>query len=404
MRTRTTCTLALFLAACQSTYSQVAPSATNGNADLRYSIRYSETAEFGGTLGNWHTIAPSASLDYANGRKRFPFSAEYAGGYTAALSGPAYSTGVFQHLLLSQGLNLRKWNFAINDDISYRPQSPTTGFSGIPGTGEPIGSEAGLPPSQLILTLNTHALDNVAGGQLRHMLNYRSILNVEANHDLLHFPDSNGLDTSSAMASAGVDFRLGARTSLMTQYTFSQFSYSSYDFHIRTNAVTAGFSKSWTRWFHTSAAVGPEWVNSSKNVFMPPSTGVTANADLGYQRRQTSVDLNYARQISAGSGYMFGSESDTVSASFSRELNRAFTFEMNGGYRQTSQLATAWNVSGAFGGVQASRRIGRNLNSFVNYTAMSQNSSMQVPTNVLNEMMQTLSCGIGFTKESKSVR
>jgi hypothetical protein len=131
---------------------------------------------------------------------------------------------------------------------------------------------------------------------------------------------------------------------------------------------------------------------------------VAAQADLEYQRHQTSVDLNYMREVSAGSGYMIGSESDAVSASFSRELNRTLVFEMNGGYRHTSQLATNWNVSGAFGGVQASRQIGRSLNAFVNYTAMSQSSSMQVPANVLNEMMHTLSCGIAFTKGMKPVR
>ena len=158
---RTTFLIALLFAAGPISYGQAVPSASTGTASLQYSVRYSETAEFGGTIGNWHTITPSASLDYANGRKGFPFSLEYAGGYTSSLSGPSYSNGLFQRLLVSQGIEHAKWNLLMSDDVSYRPQAPTTGFSGIPGIGEPIGGGTNLPPGQLILTLNTHALENI---------------------------------------------------------------------------------------------------------------------------------------------------------------------------------------------------------------------------------------------------
>ena len=55
-------------------------------------------------------------------------------------------------------------------------------------------------------------------------------------------------------------------------------------------------------------------------------------------------------------------------------------------------------------GVQASRRIGRHLIGFVDYTAISQSSSMQVPSNVLNEVRHTISCGIGLTRETNPRR
>src|SRR4051794_8797744 len=170
-------------------FGQVVPSASSGRAELGYSIRYSEIANFGGTLGDWHTITPSGSLTYINGHSRFPFSLEYAGGYTATLSGEPYSTGVFQRLFLSEELHYHKWTFGVGDDVSYRPQSPTTGFSGIPGTGEPIGSGTSGSPNQFILTLDTYALENVSRGEVEHLLNFRTTLDIEASFDYLHYPD-----------------------------------------------------------------------------------------------------------------------------------------------------------------------------------------------------------------------
>src|ERR1700691_577070 len=46
------------------------------------------------------------------------------------------------------------------------PQAPTLGFSGIPGTGEPIGGSGTAPSTtQSVLTLNTHVVDNNAAFQ-----------------------------------------------------------------------------------------------------------------------------------------------------------------------------------------------------------------------------------------------
>lgn len=401
---RTVPVVFVLLTACQALLSQAVPSASSGTAYLRYSGYYSETAEFGDTNGDWHSITPSAWLGYSNGKKPFPFSLEYAGGYTGTLSGPTYTTGVFQHLLLSQGIARRKWSLGASDDVSYRPQTPTTGFSGIPGTGEPIGGGTNPPPSQLILALNTHALENAAHGEFQQILNYVSTLNVTVTHNFLHYTDSNGLDTRSAMASAGISFRLNGRNSLTTQYAYSQYSYSGYDLRVRTDTAMFGFDKSWSRALTTSAMAGPEWVAGSKSVILPGSIGAAAKAALNYQRHQTAITLQYLRMTSAGSGYMFGSESDYLSAGLTRQFTRPFEVGMSVGYSRNAQLLRVWNISGIYGGTQASWRISRNLSAFFNYTVMSQNSSMHTPANVLNEMLQTFSCGFGFTRETRPSR
>jgi hypothetical protein len=397
---RRTFTLALLIIICPMLYTQVAPSATTGRASLSYSVRYAEMAESGGTLGDWHTITPSAYLDYSNGGRRFPFSMEYAGGYTSTVSGPSYTTGAFQHLVMSQAISHGKWKLAMSDDISYRPQAPSTGFSGIPGTGEPIGGVSEGAPSQIIFTVNTHALENASQGELRRLLSYRSTIFATAGYDILHYPESDASDSRTAMTSAGIDFRLDGRNSLTTRYAFTRISYPGYRFQITTNSFTLGLAKSWTRSLRTNAAAGPEWVNGSNNL-MSSTTELTAQGGLSYQRRRTSIGLSYSRAIDAGSGYMIGSIYDDISAGLSRPFSRTAVFEMNGGFRYTSELAGRWDVSGAYGGIQASWRIRRSLNAFANYTATSQSASEQVSSNVLNQMIQTFSFGIGFTKDVK---
>src|ERR1035438_5965488 len=94
--------------------AQVVPEATGRSGlpvsgSMHYTVRYGQSAEFGGGLGNWQTANVSGDLDYANGKTRRPFSMTYGGGYTWTISGPTYTTGLFQHLLLSQGFVYRKW-------------------------------------------------------------------------------------------------------------------------------------------------------------------------------------------------------------------------------------------------------------------------------------------------------
>jgi hypothetical protein len=392
----------LAFAACPFARSQAAPAATTRNADLKYALRYSETAESTDTLRTWHTIDTSGSLDYANGRARRPFSLEYSGGYTSTLSGPSYATGAYHRMTLSQGFDWRKGFLTLTDDVGYRPQAPTTGFSGIPGTGEPIGTGPNPPPTQLILTVNTHVLNNDASGQIQHTLAYRSTFSVEVHHDLLRFPDGNGLDTDQFMIGAGPTFRMDARNSLVAHYSFSRFSYSDYNTRFHTDTIEVGYNRVWSRAFRSSVSVGPEWVAQATSV--PGSTGVSAQASLAYQARQFSASVAYSRATSGGSGYLMGAEGDSTTGSFTRSLTKTFVLEMSGGYRHTTDLAKNDDIAGEFGSVQASWRFGQYLNAFANYTATSQSSSGTVPSNVLNQLLQSVSFGIGFSKDIRAAR
>jgi hypothetical protein len=394
MKTLLTSMAALFVA-CPGLNAQVAPAATGAPTNFGYSFRYAQNAQFGGARGNWQTATPSGEVDFTSGNARAPFNLNYAGGYTWTLTGPSYSQGFFQRLSLRQEITGRKWNALLGDDVSYRPQAPITGFSGIPGTGEPIGTP--YPSSQSILNLGTHAVNNNAIGQLSLILNSAFSVSFGGTHDLLRYPDGNGLDTDALSAHGQLTRRINSRNSISGEYIFSRFSYPNSSLSIDTDSGMAIYERSWSRPLSTSIAIGPEWIKSSDGHFVPSSTMLSVSASLTYQLRDGSIALSYDRGTAGGSGYMLGQKSDIVAGTYSREFDRTFTVEFTGGYRRTSALNKAGIIQSDFGSLQASHRLGRYISIFANYTVMNQSTGLALPSTVLRDPLQSFSFGTIIT-------
>ena len=67
--------LAFLFTVATAAHAQVAPEATAGTAELHYSARYAQNAEFlGGSLGDSQNAILSGNVDYTNGVKRLPFA------------------------------------------------------------------------------------------------------------------------------------------------------------------------------------------------------------------------------------------------------------------------------------------------------------------------------------------
>ena len=159
--------LAFLFTVATAAYAQTSPEATAGTAVLQYSARYAQSAEFlPGSLGDSQNATLSGNVEYANGLKRRPFALTFGGGYSWNIVGTSYGDGLFENLLLTQGIVGRKWDIKVSDNISYLNEAPLTGFSGVPGTGEPIsGSSSSSSSSQTILTLNTRTENNTVNGE-----------------------------------------------------------------------------------------------------------------------------------------------------------------------------------------------------------------------------------------------
>jgi hypothetical protein len=401
---KTICTLLGFLSvAFAAAPAQAVPAATGPggpllNGNLHYAFRYSQTADFGSSLGDWQTSSSSVSLEYAPENQRHPFSANYVGGYSWTLSGPTYSTGLFQHLMLSQAFDWRKWNIRIGDDVSYRPQAPTTGFSGIPGIGEPIGEFGSNPPSnQSILTVNSRVIENAASGELEHEIKNGSYVSAGGGNDLLRYPDGSGLDTNTQMANAGLAWRLNARNGVSSEYRFSQFSYPGYGFSFMTHSGLLGFKRIWSKKVTSDVSAGPQWTGSSEGTGIPSSIGTAVVAAVNYEFHFDSAGLSFSRGTNGGSGYLFGSESDNVGANVSRRVGRDLNIGIEGSYQRTAGLENSGITSARYGGAQVNWRIGRYLGVFASYTAMDQSSSSALPASALGQLMHVVGFGIEYS-------
>jgi hypothetical protein len=417
---KTTLTFLLFLAAvCAAAGAQVVPEATGPGLPisgiLRYDLRYSETAAFGGYLDGQQRIYASGDAGYANNSERLPFSVQYGGGYGWIFAGPPEGGGVFQHLSLTQGFVGRSWNLTASDNVTYTFETPTTGFSGVPGSGEPVGEPGSTTPTdQTVLALNTRTLDNLTTIGAGHRLDHATSLNVGGSAGQLRYIDNNGLNTDMLMADAGVTRRLNARNSIAGQYTFSRFDYGSLSSasqsgaeqlsFLQVNTAQFSFMRQWTRHIHTSASAGPQWVSSSNSAIEPSSTNVAASASVSDTFRVGIASLNYSRGVQGGSGYYLGGESDIVSANFSRKLGRSVTAGVTGSYMRTAGLNDNGVTIARYAGAQASRRLGRDFDVFANYTALAQSSSSALFAGALTGLTQIVGFGIGYSPREKHLR
>jgi hypothetical protein len=399
-----------FISVSAAASAQVVPAATGPsslpvNGNLQYALRYAQTAQFSSFEPNLVASTVSGSLNYTNTSQRLPFIIDYGGGYTWTLTGPDYESGVFQRMLISQGIDTHKWKFLVSDNVSYLPQAPTLGFSGIPGTGEPIGvPNPGPLSSQTILSLNTHVVDNAAAGKVEHVLSYATTVSAEGWSELLRFPNNDGLDTDTLSANGQIEQRLTARNALFGRYAFSEYSYPGSSSSITTNTALVGFKRIWTRNLTTEAGAGPEWIASTINTVVPTTTNFAANATVAYKHRFSAMDLRYGHGTNGGSGYLIGGLVDTVQGDFSHEFGPNWSVGMTSGYERTSGLNSNGVTNTVFGGAQATWRAGRNLIVFANYTGTNQSLTGALPTNVLNQLLQVVGFGFGYSPRVAHLR
>jgi hypothetical protein len=400
--------LSLFIAASLLFYpgllAQVAPSATGAASNFNYALRYSQSAQFGGSYGDWQTASPSGEVDYTSGSTTAPLNLRYVGGHTSTLAGPAYSAGWFQRLSLEQSLAGRKWNAMLSDDVRYAPQAPVTGFSGIPGTGEPIGTPTPSPSDQSVLTLGTYALTNDATAEVSRALTRVYSVTASGTYNLLRYPDSNGLDSDTAVAHGLLTRRLNARNSVSGQYGYTRSAYPDTSFAFYTNSAMGIYDRDWSRSLHTSIALGPEWISSSLPQLVPASTMLAVNATLNRELRRGSLSLTYNRDTSGGSGYLLGEEHDSISGGYSRDLERKFTIDIAGGYRRSTPLSQRGIIESESCGIQLFRHFGPHLSAFVNYTLIAQSANLALPSNVVQQPLHMISFGTTFEPRNRNRR
>ncbi len=362
----------------------------------------------------------SGSLAYSTRSVTRPFSAIYSGGVQFA-NQSGYGTTFFQNLALSQGYVTRHWTFGLSDVVSYLPQSPTVGLSGVPGTGDlgldPVSSPG--VPAQNVLSYNSNRVSNTVTGSASRRLSGRTSVSGDASYSILHFFDNSSYDSRQIVSDLNVDHTLDARTNIGAGVSYSIYNYDAVAHaSFETRGVNVHGSRQITRPLAVFGSVGPQWINASASLGIPSRVTVAATAGLTYVRQFGTLSASYTRGTNGGSGVVPGAFSDSLTGTFSRSFGRDWSAGLNGGYTRTTGLGSSAitnlaatgipnqaNFDSTFGGVQANRRLTSSLSAFASYTAFEQSYGNIATANAplpgaLNGLVQSFAFGISFYPRS----
>jgi hypothetical protein len=424
---------------CSLMYGQAAPTAVASmsssgigpslslpgiDGTLHYALSASQMAQTGWySIGTSYTTSFSGDIAYTSQSEFHPFSLLYSGGI---LISTLYQNPVqtFQNANISQGLMVRNWIFNVSDSVSYLPQTPTTGYSGIPGVGD-LGSTSGPSqgPAGGVLTDNGKRVGNSLDGTIERRLGGATSVSGSADWSILRFVDGSdgyqGLDTNSVTGTVALNRRFNARNSGSVDATYSTFSYgtggnsipvgvSGLSFQAR--GINFQYQRIMSRALSFNASVGPQWIDSSNSLLIPHRLTTAAAVGLIYSRRVTTAEITYNRGANGGSGVQQGSVADNVTGSVSREYGRNWNAALNLSYAhsvgiQNPAAIQIYGVGGTYntvyGGVQVSRRIGQHASGYFSYTVQDQSASDSgTAINAFSGTAQTFAIGITYTPRS----
>jgi hypothetical protein len=425
--------LTLPLTLSSVSYGQAAPTAVASTGTrtslspldgvVHYALNASEMVEIGeynsGQVSNAASI--SGDVAYESKSQVKPFTLLYAGGVLFS-NQYGYGTTTFQNLAISQGLVTKNWVLGVSDSVSYLPQSPTTGLSGIPGVGDigavPIEGSPAQGPAGGVLSYASDRVGNSLGGSVERRLTPNTSISGLASWSILRFVNGDGIDTSQVSAQGGLNHRIDARDSVSGNVTYSTYTYDSAGNDFQTRGFTGAFQRALSRTLTMDVSAGPEWITSSQSELIPSRVLVAASAGLTYQRRYTNARVNFSRGVNGGSGIQPGALSNSVNAAAGRTWGRDWVAAGSATYTYTSGLVASTaptTVPGAtttpvittgtsktfYGGVQVTRRLSNYLAAFASYTAQDQSiTGSLAQQNAFSGLAQTFGIGISFTPKS----
>ena len=392
---------------------------------VHYALSASEVIQFGyyGPNDVTHSTVLSGDVGYNGKSEVLPFSLLFAGGIILQ-NQSGQGTTYFANATVSQGLVTRSWVFNLSDSVSYLPQSPTTGLSGIPGVGDlgatPIQGPVEGPAGGIFSNPGNRIGNSLSGSAERRITADTSISGV-GSWSLLHFLDDNsvngidnGLDYDQVSGQVAINHHIDARSSASLNAVYTTINYSGSEISepdIETRGINVSYQRLLSRALSVNASVGPLWISSSNSALIPASTNVAVSASLSYQHRLTSASVGYTRGVNGGSGVLPGAISDSISGSLAHTYGHNWVASLTAAYSRSSgltELATEGSIAPVhetydtvFGGAQVTRRISTHFSGYVSYGAQNQSNNYSLGAqNALNGTSQTFGIGVTYTPRS----
>jgi hypothetical protein len=396
------------------------PNLPNLDGVLHYALSASEVIQFGyfGSGDVTQSTALSGDVAYTAKSTVRPFSLLFAGGVILP-NQSGQSTTYYSSAAVSQGYVTRHWNFNISDTVSYLPQSPTTGLSGIAGVGDlgslPVEGPVGGPAGGIFSVAGNRVANTLTGGAERQISHDTSISGA-GTWSLLHFLGNNGLDNSDVTGTVALNRRLDARSTVSLGATYTSIGYSGALAgptlpNIEARGINVSYQRVLSRTLSMNISAGPQWISSSNSTLIPSSLNASASASLSYSRRLTSVSVGYSHGVNAGSGVLSGTISDSVYGSLAHTYGRKWVSALNVGYSHSSGLTLLTNQSSlapvnesfdtVFVGAQVTRAFSAHFSGYASYNAQNQTTNLPAGApNALNGTSQTFGIGVTYTPRS----
>jgi hypothetical protein len=322
---------------------------------------------------------------------RSQLTANYSGGGTFSTDSGT-GNGWFQQLGMTQTFNWARVQLVLLDEFAYLPQSQFgfgagTGLS-MPGVGGSLGGVAtgvgsGFTPGQSIFSAVGPRYFNTAGVQTTYQLSRRGSVTLGGLYNLLRFSEAGNVNSDQYVGNVGYNYQITRSNTIGLQYRFSAFHYSDNPQAIGDHMFQAVFGRKITGRLAMTLSGGPEITNfrlaqapATKTRYVAGSGG----ASLSYLVQNGSLTASYFHGVTAGSGVFLGATTDQVTGSANRRISRVWSGEAHGGYARNRNAETVQGISSTdydsfFGGISASRPLGRNAAFSLSYTAYVERAS-----------------------------
>lgn len=373
---------------------------------LSYSLSASQSLLFGynGETGLTSTTNVSGSSAFVSASQTHPTSFLYAGGYLFG-ENTGQPSSTYQDFGISQELVTRHYTFLVGDQVSYLPNAPVFGLSGVPGVGDigtqPIGT--GSLPVESILTDFGKRVSNTVNGSASVRFTADTSLSGFGDYTVLRFPDNNGIDTNETDGGASLNHRIDARNTVGVGYSYSNFGYESGEnISITSQSVNLQYQHVFSRQLLLGASIGPQRTSSSDTALLPSSTNVAADLSLFYSSKSTKYLLSYSRGTTSGAGVLLGTLSNNVNFTASRQLTQNWSGAFSANFGTAASLETVGGTGSTadsfYTGIQASRRLGRNFSAYGSYNVETQSiSGPLLEVNAFSGVENVIGLGITYS-------
>ncbi len=303
--------------------------------------------------------------------------------------------------------------------MSYLPESPAGGLSGIPGVGDLGVDPIAVGPASGIGVLTDYGprVSNTISGTASRLVGPHISAQGSGYYAVQRFVGDNssfGINNDGVGGSAGLSYHFNQLSALTVNYNYSNFTYPGSNYSYTAQGATVDYSRQWNRKLTTDVYAGPQRISSSGSFMsassgvLPASTEITAGASASYAARTLFYNVNYSRGANNGAGVLPGSFSDNITGTVHRQFGRDWNVSGSLGWSRTTTLASletyTFNTNSVFAGGQVSRTIGRQFSGYASYTLEHQTTSGNLPVaNVFSGFYQTLGFGISYSPHAISL-